>query len=51
MDWITLKTEFAVGGVSRVREIWQEPPPWVAWPWKAMVCGLLMGMLFHCVMA
>ena len=51
MDLMTLKTESLVGGVSVVSEIWQEPPPWVACPWKLIVWGWLMDMTFSVVSA
>jgi len=44
MEWMTIHLEFLVAGLSVVREIWQEPPPWTAVPLKERVCCWPMAM-------
>ena len=36
---MTIHLELFVAGVSVVREIWQEPPPWTADPMNESGCG------------
>lgn len=38
MEWITIQLDFAVAGVSVVREIWHEPPPCTADPMNESGC-------------
>lgn len=44
MEWMTIHFECFVAGLSVVREIWQEPPPWTAVPLKDRICCWPMAM-------
>ena len=45
IEWMTIHLELFVAGLSVVREIWQEPPPWTAVPLNERVCCWPMAML------
>lgn len=44
IEWITCHLLFLVAGLSVVREIWQDPPPWTALPMKLKVWFTPIGM-------
>ncbi len=45
IEWMTIHLELFVAGVSVVREIWQEPPPWTDSPRKESFCEAPIAML------
>ena len=45
IEWMTIHFESFVAGVSLVKEIWQEPPPWTAEPLNDISSGAPMTML------
>lgn len=46
IEWMTSHLEALVGFLSLLIDTWQEPPPWVAPPLNASVCGTPIGMTF-----
>ena len=45
IEWITIHVELFVAGVSVVREIWHEPPPWTDSPEKESFCDAPIAIL------
>ena len=44
IEWMTIHVELLVAGLSVVREIWHDPPPWTDSPKKESFCGAPMAM-------
>ncbi len=44
IEWMTIHFELFVAGVSVVREIWHDPPPWTDSPKKESFCGAPIAM-------
>ena len=45
IEWITIHVELFVAGVSLVREIWHDPPPWTDSPKKESFCEAPIAIL------